>query len=320
MRGRVALLFPGQGSQSVGMLGELAEAHPIIEQTFAQASEIMGQDLWALASDGPAEAIRQTEITQPLMYTSGVALFRLWNEVTSLHPVAMAGHSLGEFCALTAAGAIEFAQCLPVVVRRAQLMANAVKAGEGGMAAILGLDDDAVVEICHNATSAMQNGHIVEAVNFNSPAQVVISGHVDAVSKACELARDNGAKKAVMLPVSVPNHSSLMQTAGEDLAGLLDQQSWTVPAVPVIQNTYAKVAQDVDDMLASLKQHVSSPVQWTRSYQQLLADFKPDAVVELGPGKVLAGLGKRIERSMPVSVVYDLASLQKTQEFLQADP
>ncbi len=316
MSKKVALLFPGQGSQSVGMLGELATDYPVIQQTFADASDVMGQDLWALASEGPEETLRQTEITQPLMYTSGVAMHRLWSEVADVPTAVMAGHSLGEFCALTASGAIDFSQCLPIVVQRAKLMAAAVPTGEGGMAAILGMEDDAVIEVCSTVTESLQNGHVVEAVNFNSPAQVAISGHVDAVEKACELATEKGARKAVVLPVSVPNHSSLMRSAGEQLAQLLDQQQWSVPTVPVMQNTHASVPADVAELLSSLKQHVYSAVQWTRSYQQILADYTPDAVIELGPGKVLAGLGKRIERSAAVSVVFDNASLQKTLDSL----
>lgn len=303
----LAILFPGQGSQSVGMLSELGEAHAIVKQTFAEASDILGYDLWALAQTGPAEKIKQTQYTQPLMYTSGVALWRLWNEQSGLKPQVVAGHSLGEFCALTAADAISFEQCLPLVQTRAQLMADAVPDGEGGMAAILGMDDEDVVAVCRSVTGE----RVVEAVNFNSTGQVAISGHLDAVEKACELAREKGARKAVLLPVSVPNHSSLMREAGDSLAQKIDACTINMPSIPVMQNTHAQLAADQAALLAALKAHVYSPVKWTQSYQAIMADFSPSCVVELGPGKVLAGLGKRIDRSVTVLPVEHADSLQK---------
>lgn len=311
---KLAIVFPGQGSQSVGMLGELGEAHATIMQTFAEASDVLGYDLWSMAQSGPEEKIKQTEYTQPLMYTSGVALWRLWNELSAVKPAVVAGHSLGEFCALTAAGAISFADGLPLVQTRAQLMAAAVAEGEGGMAAILGMDDQDVVAVCESVSGT----RVVEAVNFNSAGQVAISGHIDAVQKACEVAREKGAKKAVMLPVSVPNHSSLMRSAGAELALKIDACAIEFPVVPVMQNTHAQLAADKPALLESLKAHVYSPVQWTRSYQAIMTEFAPNCVVELGPGKVLAGLGKRIDRSVAVSPVENLESLQKALDAASA--
>lgn len=292
----VAVLFPGQGSQSVGMLAELAEQHPEINATFGEASDSLGYDLWALAQDGPEEKIRQTEFTQPLMYTSGMALWAVWQKQVEMPAAVLAGHSLGEFCALTAASVMTFQDGIKLVNARAQFMASAVAEGEGGMAAVIGMDDADLVAVCESITGE----RVVEAVNFNSPGQIAISGHLDAVESACQVAKEKGARKAMMLPVSVPNHSSLMRSAGEQLAALIDQLSLKDPVVPVMQNTHAQVPADLQELVNSLKQHVYSPVLWTQSYQRLLADFEPATVVELGPGKVLAGLGKRIERSKAV--------------------
>jgi len=309
---KVAIVFPGQGSQSVGMLSELAKTHPQVKAVFTEASDVLGYDLWALAQEGPEEKIKQTQYTQPLMYTSGVAVWRVWQDQSSVTPVVVAGHSLGEFSALTAAGAVSFEDCLPLVNARAQLMATAVAEGEGGMAAILGMSDEDVIAVCAEVSGA----RIVEAVNFNSPGQIAISGHNDAVQQACELAREKGAKKAVMLPVSVPNHSSLMRDAGTALAKKIDAIPFVLPTVPVVQNTHANVAQDSAQMLDSLKQHVFSPVQWAQSFQSIVADYAPDVVLEFGPGKVLAGLGKRIDRSAPVTVVDSPESMQKALDMV----
>jgi len=301
-----AIVFPGQGSQSVGMLSALAAQYPVIVDTFSEASDIIGRDLWTLAQEGPEETLRQTEVTQPLMYTSGIALWRLWSSLSDTDPVALAGHSLGEFCALTASGVIEFSAGIELVNTRAQLMATAVADGEGGMAAILGMDDEDAIAVCESVTGE----RIVEAVNFNSPGQVAISGHVDALEQACSLAKERGARKAVMLPVSVPNHSSLMREAGAQLAERIDQLTLQPMQIPVVQNAEATVPADLDQLARSLKQHVYSPVQWTQSFRFIHEHFKPESVVELGPGKVLAGLGKRIERSLPVRIVDNPENLQ----------
>lgn len=302
----VAVLFPGQGSQSVGMLSAMAADYTSIQETFAEASDLLGYDLWSLAQEGPEDKIKKTEFTQPLMYTSGMALWKVWQSEVANPASILAGHSLGEFCALTAAGVISFADGVKLVNARAQLMASAVAEGEGGMAAVIGMDDADVVAACESVTGE----RVVEAVNFNSPGQVAISGHLDAVELACTAAKDKGARMAKLLPVSVPNHSSLMRDAGEKLAALIDQLDLSEPAIPVMQNTYASVPDELGALVNSLKQHVYSPVQWTQSYQRLLEDFQPTALVELGPGKVLAGLGKRIDRSKPVFPVDSPESLR----------
>jgi len=295
----VAFLFPGQGSQSVGMLSALAAEYAVVRDTFAEGSDVLGYDLWQLAQIGPEEKQRRTEFTQPLMYASGVALWRLWSSLVPAPPAVLAGHSLGEFCALTASGVMTYRAGLELVSLRAQLMASAVAEGEGGMAAILGLDDAAVIEVCESITGE----RIVEAVNFNSPGQVAISGHVDALQSACAAARDRGARKAVILPVSVPNHSSLMRAAGEALAAQIDAAGLRSAEIPVMQNTHAAVPADLVTLLSSLKIHMYSPVQWAASYRALLSNYSPDVVLELGPGRVLVGLGKRIERSVAVMPV-----------------
>lgn len=311
---QVAVLFPGQGSQSVGMLSALANDHTEIKATFAEASEILGYDLWALAQEGPADKIRRTEFTQPLMYTSGMALWAVWRAQIESPAAVVAGHSLGEFCALTAANVMSFQDGIKLVNARAQLMAGAVADGEGGMAAIIGMDDADLVAVCESVTG----DRVVEAANFNSPGQIAISGHLDAVESACAAAREKGARKAMLLPVSVPNHSTLMRDAGEKLAELLDQLSLSAPEIPIIQNTFARVPANLDDLVKTLKLHVYSPVQWTQSYQRLLADFQPSAVVELGPGKVLAGLGKRIDRSQVVLPVDSPETLAAALEATEA--
>lgn len=307
---RYSLIFPGQGSQSAGMLSELAAAHGIITDTFAEASDLLGYDLWELTQQGPDEKLRQTQYTQPVMYVCGVALSRLWQQSCSLAPVVVAGHSLGEFSALTAAGALAFDQGVKLVRQRADLMAAAVPEGEGGMAALLGMEDQAVVDLCRSISGE----RIVEAVNFNSPGQVAISGHLDAIEKTVEAARDAGARKAVMLAVSVPNHSSLMRDAGAELAAAIDTAGLKSPLVPVMQNTHATVADSLETLTNSLKAHVFSPVDWTGSYRNIVAQYQPDVVIELGPGKVLAGLGKRIERRLPVLGVDTPEALENALE------
>lgn len=307
---KLAVVFPGQGSQAVGMLSTLGDDYPLVKQVFAEASEMLGYDLWALAQSGPEEKIKLTQFTQPLMYTSGIALWRLWQSVTDAAPTVIAGHSLGEFCALTAAGALEFTDALPLVQTRAELMAQAVAEGEGGMAVVLGLSDEDVIDICTEISAE----RIVEAVNFNSPGQIAISGHTDAVQKACTVAKERGAKLTKMLPVSVPNHSSLMREAGTKLAQRIDAITVQMPRIPVMLNVDATVPSDVATLTKAMKQHVYSPVVWTQSYQRIVKDYAPQSVVELGPGKVLAGLGKRIERSVPVLPVHDTDSLQNAIE------
>lgn len=291
----LAVVFPGQGSQSVGMLADLADTHETVRDTFAEASDIAGQDLWQLAQTGPAETLSDTRNTQPLMYTSGVAVWRVLQEAGLPMPAVVAGHSLGEFAAMVAAGSLTFTDGLSLVMRRAELMAGAVPEGEGGMAALIGMDDQAVVDLC----ASVSGERISEAVNFNAPGQVAISGHLDALEKTVEKARELGCRKALMLAVSVPNHSSLMQGAGAELAKAIDAIDFSEPAIPLVQNATATVAPDLDTLLMHLKAHVYRPVYWTRTIETLRDVHGVSVVIEAGPGKVLTGLGKRIDRSLP---------------------
>ena len=307
---RTALVFPGQGSQSVGMLAELAEAFPVVGETFAEAADALGTDLWALSREGPAEALADTRVTQPLMFVADVATHRALVGAGLGSPVAVAGHSLGEFAALVASGAIGFPEALGLVAARARFMSEAVAEGEGGMAALIGLDDAAVVALCESVTGE----RVVEAVNFNAPGQVAISGHSDAVARAAGEAKGRGAKRAVVLPVSVPNHSSLMRGAGDRLAAEIDALDWTMPAVPVVQNAPAAAPASLGALLASLRTHVHDPVRWTASVEALRDDHGATLVLECGPGKVLAGLVKRIDRTLECVAVDSPAGLEKALE------
>jgi len=289
-----AVVFPGQGSQSVGMLKSLSDTYASVGETFSEAADILGKDFWALAQNGSDADLADTRVTQPLMFIGGIAVWRALLEAGLQKPVAVAGHSLGEFSALVASDALDYADGLKLVNERAQLMSKAVPVGEGGMAAIIGMDDDDVIAVCKDTTG----DRIVEAVNFNAPGQVAISGHIDALEKTVMLAKERGARKAIMLPVSVPNHSSLMKDAGRQLSETINSMQWRTPSIPLIQNAQAAVPNDVDALLASLRAHVFSPVQWTRSVQSLVDKFQVAAIVESGPGKVLSGLGKRIDRSL----------------------
>lgn len=290
-----AVVFPGQGSQSVGMLKQLAEQHDEVQSTFAEASDYLGQDLWMLAQQGPAETLSDTRITQPLMFVSGIAVWRVLQAQGLTKPVAFAGHSLGEFAALVASGALSFKDGLKLVQTRAALMASAVPEGEGGMAALLGMDDQAVVDVCNSISGE----RISEAVNFNAPGQVAISGHLDALEKTLAAAKEQGCRKAIMLAVSVPNHSSLMKPAGEELAKAIDALTFSMPSAPLVQNATAAAAADLPTLLSHLKTHVHSPVYWTRSVQALRDVHGVRLILEAGPGKVLSGLSKRIDRDLP---------------------
>lgn len=291
----IAVIFPGQGSQSVGMLAGLAASHQQVAETFAEASEVIKQDLWQLSQDGPAEVLGDTRVTQPLMFTAGVAVWRVLQAQGLGMPVAMAGHSLGEFSAMVAAEALSFADGLQLVKERATLMAAAVPEGEGGMAALLGMEDQAVSDLCASVTG----DRISEAVNFNAPGQVAISGHLDALQKTVEAAKAQGCRKAMMLAVSVPNHSSLMRPAGESLAKTMDALSFSMPVVPLVQNATAKAPDDLSTLLTHLKSHVYNPVYWTSTVQTLRDVHGVSLIIEAGPGKVLTGLSKRIDRALP---------------------
>jgi [acyl-carrier-protein] S-malonyltransferase len=287
------MVFPGQGSQSQGMLADLAAQHQEVSDTFAEASECLDFDLWDLVQNGPVEKLNETTVTQPAMLAAGVATWRVWHKLGRRLPAAVAGHSLGEYTALVCAGAIEFADAVPLVQRRAELMQNAVPAGEGAMAAILGLDDQAVRDVCQKAAD---NG-VAEAANFNSPGQVVVAGQRGAIERAIELAKEAGARRAIMLAVSVPSHSTLMQPAGEALAESLNAAPFQAPSIPVINAVDAMPYEDADDIRARLTRQISSPVHWVDTVQRLIADGAT-AIVECGPGKVLTGLVKRIDRSV----------------------
>jgi len=289
-----AVVFPGQGSQSVGMLSALSDAYSVVSDTFAEAADVLGKDYWALAQSGPERELADTRVTQPLMFIGGIAVWRSLLQAGLPSPSAVAGHSLGEFSALVAADALDYADGLKLVHQRAQLMSTAVPPGQGGMAALIGMDDDDVIAVCKDSTG----DRIVEAVNFNAPGQVAISGHIDALEKTTLLAKERGARKAIMLPVSVPNHSSLMKEAGVKLSETIDTIQWRAPSIPLIQNAQAAAPKDVAALLTSLRKHVYSPVQWTRTVQSLRDDFNVESIIESGPGKVLCGLGKRIDRSL----------------------
>ncbi len=305
-----AVVFPGQGAQSVGMLAELAAEHAVVQQTFAEASESLGRDLWEMAQTGPAEVLSDTRITQPLMFTSGVAVWRVLSECGLPAPGAFAGHSLGEFAAMVASGALSFSEGLTLVQRRAELMAAAVPEGEGGMAALIGMGDEAVVELC----ASISGERISEAVNFNAPGQVAISGHLDALQKTVDTAREQGCRKALMLAVSVPNHSSLMKDAGLELARTIDTLRFSEPSAPLVQNATAAAAPDLETLLGHLKAHVYNPVYWTRTVETLRDVHGVSTIIEAGPGKVLTGLGKRIDRSLPTLPVDSPATLAAALE------
>ena len=289
----LAMVFPGQGSQSQGMLADLAAQHQEVSETFAEASDSLGYDLWDLVQNGPAEKLNETIVTQPAMLAAGVSTWRLWQKLGGAMPAGVAGHSLGEYTALVCAGAIEFRDAVALVQRRAELMQNAVPAGEGAMAAILGLDDQAVRDVCKNAADI----GVAEAVNFNSPGQVVVAGHRGAIERVTELAKEAGARRAIMLAVSVPSHSTLMRPAGEALAESLQAAAFQTPSIPVINAVDAVPYTDADDIRARLTRQVSSPVRWVDTVQRLIADGAT-SIIECGPGKVLTGLVKRIDRSV----------------------
>ena len=288
MSASLAFVFPGQGSQSLGMLAELADQHPLILETFKEASEALGYDLWTLVQQGPEEQLNQTDKTQPAILTASIALWRLWLAEGGERPAYVSGHSLGEYSALVAAGSLSLKDAVTLVERRGQLMQQAVPAGHGAMAAILGLSDEQVVALCAEAAE----DEVVSAVNFNSPGQVVIAGNKAAVDHAIELCKSQGAKRALPLAVSVPSHCALMKPAAERFAESVNAIEWTEPQVPVVQNVSAAVAADVNTLKQDLLAQLYQPVRWVECVQALAAHGAVN-LVECGPGKVLAGLNKR---------------------------
>jgi [acyl-carrier-protein] S-malonyltransferase len=293
-----AFVFPGQGSQSVGMLAKLADESPVIRATFDEASKVLGYDLWRLCQDGPEEELNATERTQPAMLAAGIATWRLWQERNGTRPVVVTGHSLGEFTALVAAGSIDFTTCIDLVRFRGQVMQEAVPAGTGAMAALLGLEDADVEAACVEAAAA---GGVVEAVNFNSQGQVVIAGDRATVLRALEIAKVKGAKRALELSVSVPAHSSLMLGAGIRLGERLAATELRGPLIKYVSAVDAAPHSDPDDIRALLVRQLSSPVRWTRTVAAITATGIKQ-VIECGPGQVLAGLVKRIERRRDTQV------------------
>lgn len=307
----LAFVFPGQGSQSIGMLSQLAIGFPHVQATFAEASDVLAYDLWNLIADGSVKSLNETHRTQPAMLAAGIAVWRSWQSISDLQPNYLAGHSLGEYTALVAAGALDFADAIKLVEQRGQFMQQAVPAGEGAMAAILGLGDDIVKEIC--ATAASQG--VAEAVNFNSPGQVVIAGSTKAISTAIDLAKEKGAKRALLLPVSVPSHCALMQPAAEKLAATLENITIQAPAIPVIHNVSVTTTNGETEIKQLLAQQLHSPVRWVETVQYLAAQ-NIDVLVECGPGKVLAGLTKRIDKSITGLAMFDQASVEKVQQLV----
>ncbi len=298
-----ALLFPGQGSQSIGMLAELAAQYRVVVDTFAAASEVLGYDLWRLAQRGPEAQLNATEYTQPVMLTAGVAVWRLWRDQGGALPDTAAGHSLGEYSALVAADAIDFADALVLVRLRGRLMQQAVPHGEGAIAAILGLDDTTVEEICTTVCQLLP-GQLAVPVNYNAPGQVVVAGHLKAVERALALAKEHNAKRTVQLPMSVPVHCALMRPAAEPLRTHLASIEWCLPRFPVLQNATLATPTDVASISRALVSQLWLPVQWVTTVRRI-ADSGIGCVIECGPGKVLSQLARRIERSLITLSTHD---------------
>lgn len=307
-----AFVFPGQGSQSVGMLATLASAEPLVQETFAEASAVLGYDLWQLCRQGPREQLGATERTQPAMLTAGVATWRIWRKHGGPMPSAMAGHSLGEYSALVCSGALDFKTAVALVQFRGQAMQAAVPAGQGAMAAILGLDDADVEAACAAAANSGEPGEVVQAANFNSPGQVVIAGGTAAVDRAIEVLKAKGAQRAIKLPVSVPAHSALMQPAADRLMEKLRGVDFAKSAVPDIYTVDVRTHRDADSIREALVQQLVKPVRWTETVRAMLARGAK-VLVECGPGKVLTGLNRRIDRNRDIAMlaIEDSESLQQ---------
>jgi [acyl-carrier-protein] S-malonyltransferase len=291
----IAFVFPGQGSQQVGMLAAAHQHFPVVRETFTEASEVLGYDMWALLQQGPQEALNLTETTQPVLLTSSVALWRAWRSETEVRPGIMAGHSLGEFSALVCAGALQFGDAVKLVRKRGEFMQTAVPVGQGAMAAIIGLEDTVINRICEQMTNDTDT--VVSAVNFNSPGQVVIAGHKAAVEAAIIALKDAGAKRALALPVSAPFHTVLMKPAGKELAEVLSTISISTPQIPVVHNVHAATESDPDSIRKLLVEQIYSPVRWTSCIQAIIQSGASN-IVECGPGNVLSGLNRRIDKSL----------------------
>lgn len=301
---QIAFVFPGQGSQTVGMLAELAATYPQVEETFREASDALGYDLWQLVSQGPAEELNKTWQTQPALLAASVAIYRVWQAQGGEQPVLMAGHSLGEYSALVCAGVLNFADAVKLVELRGKLMQEAVPEGTGAMQAIIGLDDAAIRQACEESAQ----GQVVSPVNFNSPGQVVIAGNKEAVERAGAACKAAGAKRALPLPVSVPSHCALMKPAADKLAVALEGITFNTPAMPVINNVDVKAESDASAIRHALVRQLYSPVRWTESVEAMAAQGVTH-LLEMGPGKVLTGLTKRIVDTLTAAAVNDTASL-----------
>ena len=299
-----AMVFPGQGSQAVGMLAELAEQYPIVTETFAQASDVLGYSLWDLVQNGPEEELNKTWKTQPALLAASVAIWRVWQEKQGKMPRMMAGHSLGEYSALVCAGVIDFAAAIKLVELRGKLMQEDVPAGTGAMYAIIGLDNDAIAKACEEAAQ----GQVVSPVNFNSPGQVVIAGNKEAVERAGVLCKEAGAKRALPLAVSVPSHCALMKPAADKLAVALQEIEFKQPEIQVVNNVDVIAQTDANAIRDALVRQLYNPVRWTETVE-LIAEKGITQLLEIGPGKVLTGLTKRISKEMNAAAVNDIASL-----------
>ena len=309
---RFAMVFPGQGSQTVGMLAELAGDYPIVQETFKQASEVLGYDLWQLVQEGPAEELNKTWQTQPALLTASVAVYRVWQQkYPALKPEVMAGHSLGEYSALVCAGVLDFQDAVKLVELRGKLMQQAVPEGTGAMYAIIGLDNDAIINACKQA----EQGEVVSAVNFNSPGQVVIAGAKAAVERAAALCKEAGAKRALPLAVSVPSHCALMKPAADQLSVSLESITLKEAGVSVLNNVDVKNEMEADAIRNALVRQLYSPVRWTETVEKM-AQNGVEVLVEVGPGKVLNGLTKRIADSLQSVSVNDVKSLDSVEEVL----
>jgi [acyl-carrier-protein] S-malonyltransferase len=303
---KVAFLFPGQGSQAIGLLAELGRQSDLVKNLFDEASQAVGSNLWKIAQEGPEDRLNQTEITQPVMLAAGVACWRVWKEAGGFDPDLMAGHSLGEYSALVAAGTLDFGDAVDLVVERARRMQAATPSGTGAMAAILGLDDYTLNQVCEQAAE----GEVVSCANFNSPGQVVIAGNKTAVDRACALAQEAGARRAIPLAVSVPSHCALMRPAAMDFSVALANTEFSLGGIPVLQNVDLKAHTTDESIRMALEKQLSQPVRWAET----IKEFESRGVsrfVECGPGKVLLGLNRRIIRDAEVAVINNLDTMKK---------
>ncbi len=315
---KFAIQFPGQGSQSVGMLSELAAQYPVVQSTFAEAGEAMGYDLWQLVCNGPGEELDRTEQTQPALLAAGMACWRIWQLREGPMPDYLVGHSLGEYTALVAADVLDFSDGVRLVQRRAQLMQAAVPEGEGGMAAIIGMDDVALRTLCDEISDDAVPGAILQAVNFNAPGQVVIAGNSALIDTAMERASEAGAKMTKRLPISVPCHSDLLKEAAMQLAETMEAIPMRVPKIPIIHNIDAHPHHEVEDIRRAMASQLHSPVLWTDCIQSLIAEGVT-GLVECGPGRVLSGLARRIDRSLASASLHDPAGIDTALTLVAAD-